>query len=137
MLEQVDINSFDLNDIDGNFIRIKTHKDNADLSAIRQQIIDAGAKTVDFIFEKDENDGELNVVEDLSTGSMDELASDYFDNVKESELFESAVQELLDNEELTKEDFMKVFNDIKEAELIGWKPSVLSSNVVMYLCVVL
>lgn len=120
--KEVDINNFNPQEVAGHFVRIKTHKDNADLHTIKQQLIDAGAQTVDFIFEKQEVDGELNVIEDLSMGSMDELAGDYFDNVKENDLFEQNVKDLIDDSKLTKEDFMKAFNEIKEAHLIGWKP---------------
>jgi DNA repair exonuclease SbcCD nuclease subunit len=120
--KEIDISEFDTKDVAGNFIRIKTHKDNTDLNSIKQTIIDAGAQTVDFIFEKEENDGELNIIEDLSMGSLDQLASDYFDNVKENSLFDSSIQELLDADELSKEDFIKIFNDIKDADLTGWKP---------------
>jgi len=120
--KEVDINDYKVEDLKGNFVRIKTHKDNADLHQIKQMIMDAGAQTVDFIFEKEENEGELNVIEDLSMGSMDELASDYFDNVKDNQLFEAEIQALLDDDVLTKEDFMLVFNEIKDADLTGWKP---------------
>jgi DNA repair exonuclease SbcCD nuclease subunit len=120
--KEVDIEEFNPEDVKGHFVRIKTHKDNADLNEIKQQIIDAGAQTVDFIFEKEEVEGELNVLEDLSMGSLDELASEYFDNIKENKLFEQNISELMEDEDLSKEDFMKVFNEVKEAHLIGWKP---------------
>jgi DNA repair exonuclease SbcCD nuclease subunit len=120
--KEVDIDDFKPEDVEGNFVRIKTHKDKSDLAKIKQDLLDAGAQTVDFIFEKEEVEGELNVLEDLSMGSMDELASDYYDNVKENKLFEKDITELIDSGELAKEDFSKVFNDIKEAHLIGWKP---------------
>lgn len=120
--KEVDAEDFDPKEIAGNFVRIKTHKDNTDLSTIKEKLIEAGAQTVDFIFEKEEVEGELNVIEDLSMGSMDELASEYFDNVKENEMFDSNIMALLDDEELIKEDFISLFNEIKEAHLSGWKP---------------
>lgn len=120
--KEIDFDDFKKEDIEGNFVRIKTHKDKNDLTEIKQQLLDAGAQTVDFIFEKEEVEGELSIVEDLSTGSMDELASDYFDNIKENELFESDVAALIAEGKLSKESFIKEFNEIKEAHLVGWKP---------------
>lgn len=120
--KEIDIDDFTTTEVEGNFVRIKTHKDNNDLTRIKQELLDAGAQAVDFIFEKEEIKGELNVVEDLSMGSMDELASDYFDNVKENKLFEKDVVELLESEALSKEEFIAGFNEIKDAHLTGWKP---------------
>jgi len=120
--KEVNITGFTDEEVEGNFVRVKTHKENENLEEIKQQLLNAGAKTVDFIFEKEEVEGELNVIEDLSMGSLDELASNYFDNIKENELFESNMVEFIDDEELVKDDFMKIFNTIKDAHLAGWKP---------------
>jgi len=120
--KEIDILDYNDEDIVGNFVRIKTHKDNIDINKIKQSIIEAGAQTIDFIFEKEEIEGELNIIEDLSIGSMEQLANNYFDNINDNLLFESSIQELLNDDEIKKEDFMKIFNDIKEADLIGWKP---------------
>jgi DNA repair exonuclease SbcCD nuclease subunit len=118
----------ELDDIKGNFVRIKTSKDNIDLETIKQKLLDAGAASVEFIFEETEQDGTLDVLDDLSLGSMGTLASDYFDNMLNNGLIEPVLQESLTQKLLSKDGFLKVFEEIKEAELTGWAPTAEEKN---------
>lgn len=108
--------------VKGNFVRVKTHKENQNLSAIKDKFLSLGAESVDFIFEDLNEEKELNMIEDLTMGSMSELSSAYFDSVKESELFPAGIQTLLEKQRIEKNDFMEVFKGIEEAHLNGWKP---------------
>lgn len=108
--------------IKGNFIRIKTYKDNQNLSIIKDKMIQLGAESVDFIFEDINEEKELNMIEELTMGSMKELASAYFDNVKDSDLFPETIKILLENNKIDKNDFMNIFQKIEESHLSGWKP---------------
>lgn len=120
--KDVDSENYDENEISGNFIRIRTHKENTDLSSIKDKFLSLGAESVDFIFEDENEAEELNIIEDLTMGSIGEIASSYFDTVREQKLFNPQLTELLDTEKLTKADFMEVFGEIEEAHLSGWKP---------------
>lgn len=111
-----------VDDLKGNFVRLKTHQNNSELVKIKERLLSEGVETVDFIYESDGTENkEINVVENLSLGSMKELASSYWDNIKISELFGSDVKEALDKNEITKDDFMNVFDEIEHAYLSNWK----------------
>ena len=120
--KDVDVDSFEEEDIVGNFIRIRTHKDNADLSNLKNKFLSLGAESVDFIFEDENEQEELNVIEDLTMGSIGEIASSYFDTVKEQSLFNPQLTELIEKSVVEKNDFMNIFKEIEEAHLSGWKP---------------
>lgn len=120
--KDVDIENFDEEDISGNFIRIRTHKENIDLESIKNQMLSLGAESVDFIFEDENEERELNIIEDLTMGSIGEIASAYYDTIKEQNLFNPHLAELLDNGKLNKSDFIEIFQEIEEAHLSGWKP---------------
>lgn len=111
----------DLKNIEGNFIRVKTYKNNTDLSKIKEQLLEAGAESVDFIFE-DENEDELNVIHDLTLGSMKDIADSYWTMLNDSEGFEKSIKQLIDSKKLDKSYFMNVFQEIEDAYLEGWKP---------------
>jgi len=120
--KDVDSETFDEEDISGNFIRIRTHKQNTDLSNIKNKFLSLGAESVDFIFEDENEKEELNVIEDLTMGSIGEIASSYFDTIKDQQLFNPQLTELLDEGKLKKQDFIEIFQEIEEAHLNSWKP---------------
>jgi len=120
--EIINFESVDSSEIKGNFIRIKTHKDNKNLSKIKEEFISAGAESVDFIFENDDETQELNIIEDLASGSMKELAEQYIKGLLETKSFGVELKDLVEKEEILKDDFIKVFDTIESAHLTGWKP---------------
>lgn len=120
--KEVDIDSYTEGDIKGNFLRIKTHKGNDKLDEIKNTLLSLGAESVDFIFENEDEEKELNMIEDLTMGDISELASQWWDNTKESETFGKVLTELIDNKKIVKSSFMQVFDELKEAHLSGWKP---------------
>ena len=120
--KEVDINDYNNEDIVGNFVRLKTHKDNLDLEEIKQNLLDNGAETVDFIFKNDDEEKELSIINDLSMGSMKELASLYLKEIEGQGLFGKSIDELMAAKVVNKDDLMKAFNDIEEANLSSWKP---------------
>ena len=120
--QEIDYDDYREEDVKGNFIRIKTHKGNDDLPSIKNKFLEMGAETVDFIFEDENEEKELNMIEDLTMGSMQELSSAYFDNIIDSDLFSVGIKNLLESDKISKSDFMLVFKDIEEAHLTGWKP---------------
>lgn len=122
VFKELDIDNFDDEDVVGNFIRIKTHKNNDKLDEIKNKLLDMGAESVDFIYENEDEEKELNMIEDLTMGDMGELASQWWDNIQESQLFGKVLTELIDIKKIDKPDFMEVFNELKEAHLSGWKP---------------
>ena len=73
--KEIDVESYDESDVKGNFIRIKTHKGNDKLDEIKNKLLDMGAESVDFIYENEDEEKELNMIEDLTMGDMGELAS--------------------------------------------------------------
>jgi len=118
-----DIDKLSMEEMKGNFIRVRTHKNNLDLPKIKEKLLLEGIESVDFIFDDKNNDSrELNVVENLSLGSIKDLASSYWDNVQESDLFPLEIKEILGTD-ITKEDFMNTFNEIENAHLTSWKPT--------------
>lgn len=120
--KEVDIESYDPEDIAGNFIRLKTHKDSLNLEDIKQKLLDAGAETVDFIFENDDEEKELSIMNDLSMGSMKELAALYLEEVEEQGLYGKSIEELMAAGIVSKDDLMSIFNEIEEAYLSSWRP---------------
>ena len=66
---------------------VKTHKSNEKLDEIKNKLLDMGAESVDFIYENEDEEKELNMIEDLTMGDMSELASQWWDNIQESNLF--------------------------------------------------
>lgn len=120
--KEVNIDDYNPEDIKGNFVRIRTHKSNEDLNEIKNALLALGAETVDFIFEDDNEEKELNMIEDLTMGSMNELASAFWDEIREQELFDDMIAKLIDKDKLKKDDFMSVFSEIEEASLSNWKP---------------
>jgi len=81
-----------------------------------------GAESVDFVFENEDEEQELNMIEDLAMGDMSDLASQWWDNINESKMFGKVLTELIDDNKMDKKDFLEVFNELKEAQLSGWKP---------------
>ena len=122
VFKEIDIEDYNPEELKGNFVRIKTHKDNLDLSEIKNKLLEHGAETVDFIFEGENEEKELTVIEDLNMGTMKELASSYWDNIHNNKMFKKEIKELVDNNIISKKDFMAEFEDIEEACLSGWKP---------------
>lgn len=122
VFKEVDYENFEDKDVIGNFVRVKTHKDNVDLNEIKEDLLLKGAQSVDFIFET--NDNELNdeVLEDFSLGSIEDLASQYFDAMLDNEKLEAAILEMIKNDEIDKKYFMEAFKEIQNAYLQGWKP---------------
>lgn len=120
--KEIDLDNYDSGNIQGNFVRIKTHKDNDNLEEIKNKLLSLGAETVDFIFENSNEEKELNMIEDLTMGDMQDLASQWFDTVEESGLFSKSIEIMLEKKKLKKKDFMNVFKEIKEAHLSGWQP---------------
>lgn len=120
---EIDPQNYDESLLVGNFVRIKTDKQNMDLAELKNKLLEAGAETVDFIFANEENEEkELTVIEDLNLGKMKELASAYYDNIVQNKMFKKGIKELVENNIIDKNDFMEVFEDIEEACLTGWKP---------------
>lgn len=118
-----EIDQHDISEIQGNFVRLRTNKDNLELPKIKEKLLAAGVESVDFIFEDTKKDSrELNVVENLSLGSIKELASSYWDNIKDSDMFDGSIKEMLESKEISKDDFMFAFNNIEEGFLTNWKP---------------
>jgi len=120
--KEIDIEEYDEENVKGNFIRIKTHKGNDNLPDIKNKFLELGAESVDFIFEDEEETNELNMIEDLTTGSIQELSSAFYDNILENDLFPKGIKTLLDADKIDKNDFMFIFKDIEESHLAGWKP---------------
>ena len=81
-----------------------------------------GAESVDFIFENEDEEKELHMIEDLTMGDIGELASQWWDNIEESKLFGKVLTDLIENKTMDKSDFMEVFGELKESHLQGWKP---------------
>ena len=119
--KEVGIDDYNPNDIKGNFVRIKTHKTNDNLNEIKNTLLALGAETVDFIFEDSNEEKELNMIEDLTMGSMKELASAYWDEVKQQDMFDESIKLLIEKERIKKSDFMEIFSEIEEASLSNWK----------------
>ena len=119
--KELDIENLDEEDVKGNFARIKTHKNNQNLSEIKDKLLNMGALSVDFIFIDENEDKELHVIENLSLGEINELASSYWDNYLESDLFDKSMKELIDKKKIEKKDFMGIFTEIEEAHQSGWK----------------
>lgn len=119
--KEINLEEYDEKQVKGNFVRIKTHK-NSNLTEIKDKFLALGAETVDFIFEDENEEKELTMIEDLTMGSMTELSSAYFDMVAENKLFPKELQDLLQEKKVDKNYFVGVFKDIEEANLSGWKP---------------
>jgi len=107
--------------IKGNFLRVRVSKDSDDLTAIKNRLLSMGAQDVDFVFEDSSEQKELNIIEDLTMGSMKELAATYYDNIVESKAMPIEIQAYLDSEETTKDSVMAMFDEIETAFLTGWK----------------
>lgn len=122
VFKEVSPDSFDPKDVRGNFVRVRTHKKNANLDEIKTKLLALGAESIDFIFEDEDEAKELNMIEDLTMGSMNDLASAYYDNVTNSKLFDKSIQEQISAGVMVKDDFMTIFREIEEADLTGWKP---------------
>ena len=120
--QELDSEELNLDNVKGNFVRVKTYKNNMDLSKIKDQLLEAGAESVDFIFEDEDEEEELNIIEDLTLGSMKDIAESYWDMMYENEGFEKSVKQLIDNEKIDKPMFMSTFTEIENAFLEGWKP---------------
>ena len=120
--EIVDIDNANPEDVKGNFVRIKTHKGNKDLSKIKEELIAAGAESVDFIFENEDESQELNIIEDLATGSMKELAEQFIKGLLETKSFPTELKSLVEAGDVNKDDFIGIFDAIESAHLSGWKP---------------
>lgn len=120
--KEIDADSYEESDIKGNFLRIKIHKSNDKLDEIKNNLLAMGAESVDFIFENDDEEKELNMIEDLTMGDMDELANQWWDNTRESDSFGKVLNDLIVADKMSKQDFMQVFAELKEAQLSGWAP---------------
>src|SRR6056297_630192 len=107
--KELDSEELNLDNVKGNFVRVKTYKNNMDLSKIKDQLLEAGAESVDFIFEDEDEEEELNIIEDLTLGSMKDIAESYWNMMYENEGFEKSVKQLIDNEKIDKSMFMSVF----------------------------
>lgn len=120
--QELDSEDLDESSVEGNFIRVKTHKNNRNLNEIKEKLLGLGAESVDFIFEDEDDEQELNIIEDLTLGSMKDIANSYWDMLYENEKFEKHIKELLDQEEMDKNYFMQIFTEVENAYLEGWKP---------------
>ena len=110
-------------DVKGNFIKIRISKNDEDLkNAIKEKYYTMGAESVEFVFEDDDEEKELNVMENLTTDSLTSIASSYFDNMLAGGIIDEDVKQMLDDNYISKDDLMRVFSDIDEAFLTGWKP---------------
>ena len=121
-VDVTDIDNVVEQDIKGNFLRIKTHKSNNELTEIKDKLLSMGAESVDFIFENEDEEKELNMIENLTMGDIGDLASQWWDNVNESGLFGKTLTEMIDKNKLDKSKFIQVFSELQEAHLSGWKP---------------
>ena len=120
VFKEIDSESEDADAIKGNFIRVRVSKDSEELTQLRNKYLAMGAQAVDFIFESTEDAKDINIIEDLSMGSMREIASRYFDALLENKVLGTDIQDLIDNEKLTKDDIMGIFDSIENAYLTGW-----------------
>lgn len=107
--------------IKGNFVRVKVSKDSGDLNQIKNKMLSLGAQNVEFIFESETEEKELNIIEDLTMGSMKEIASSYYDALVEGNALSNEIQSYLDDEIITKNEIMAIFDEIEMAYLTGWK----------------
>jgi len=120
--KEIDVDSVDELEVKGNFLRIKTHKGNDQLEEIKNKLLALGAESVDFIFENDDEEKELNMIEDLAMGDVVDLADKWYDNIQESNIFGKVLTELISANKMEKKDFMDVFKELQEAHLSGWVP---------------
>lgn len=120
--KEVDSEDIDETNVSGNFIRVKTYNNNKNLNEIKERLLSLGAESVDFIFEDEDSDKELTIIEDLTIGSMKDIADSYWDMMKDNDMFEKDIQQLLKEDNVEKSSFMDVFQEIENAYLEGWKP---------------
>lgn len=120
--KELDSEELDTNNVKGNFIRVKTYNNNKNLNEIKEKLLSLGAESVDFIFEDESEDSELTIIEDLSLGSMKEIADSYWDMINDNNLFDKDIQHLLKEDGVDKSSFIKIFQEIEDAYLNNWKP---------------
>lgn len=121
VFKEIDSEATDEKMIKGNFVRVRVSKDSDDLTEIKNRLLSMGAQDVDFVFENSSEQKELNIIEDLTMGSMKELAATYYDNIVESKAMPIDIQAYLDAKETTKDSVMAMFDEIENAFLTGWK----------------
>jgi DNA repair exonuclease SbcCD nuclease subunit len=119
--ETVDIT--DIENVKGKFVRIKTNKSESNLDELKQRLLDAGAISVEFSYESNKNDEEtLNIIQDLDYSSVKQLAEDYFDSCVNNNLFDGELTNAMVLGDIDKTYFLRVFDELRDAELSGWKP---------------
>jgi DNA repair exonuclease SbcCD nuclease subunit len=110
-------------EVKGNFIKIRISKNDEELKEkIKEKYLLMGAESVNFVFEDENEEKELNVMESLTTDSLTNLAGGYFDTMLAEGVMDEELKAMIADGSLNKDDFMKVFVDIDEAFLTGWKP---------------
>jgi len=108
--------------IKGNFLRVHIPDKSDEAIEIKNKLLALGANDVQFIYDNSEEKTELNIIEDLTMGSMRELAVSYYDAVVEGKSMPDEIQQYLDSGEDTKETVLAMFDEIEHAYLTGWKP---------------
>ena len=118
--QEVSIVDIDESKVKGKFIRIKTIKGDAGLPALKAKLLDAGAYSVDFIYEASETTANLESVGELNMGDLGTLASNYLDAMITQNLMDDPIQGMLASGEVTRDEILDVFKEINEAVLTGW-----------------
>lgn len=120
--KEIDSEATDQAQIKGNFVRVKVNSEDNNIDEIKNKMLAMGAQDVEFIFEDNNEQKELNILADLSMGSMRELGLKYFDTLVDNEAMPEEVKALIDDKVETKDTVMSVFDEIENAFLTGWNP---------------
>lgn len=120
--KEIEVDNEDENIIKGNFLRVHIPSKAEDVAEIKNKLLAMGANDVQFIYDSSEERAELNIIEDLTMGSMRELAVSYYDAALEAKSMPADIQAYLDSGEETKDTIMAMFDEIENAYLTGWKP---------------